>query len=177
MNWIDQIGGMLQQYTDPQNSSTANAEQDFDQVAGVAPREAVSSSLAEAFRSTDTPPFGNMLGSLFGQSNGSQRASILNTLLATAGPALLSGVLSRSGGLGNLGSLLQGGQPITPEVAQQVSPEAVQEIAHEAEKRDPGVVDRVSDFYAQHPTLVKGLGAAALAFMMKNMAGQKRGMF
>jgi len=177
MNWMDQLGGMLQQYTDPQGSAASNPEQDFDHAASVAPPEAVSSGLAQAFRSSDTPPFGNMLGSLFGQSSGSQRASILNTLLATAGPALLSGVLSRSGGLGQLGSLLQGGQPITPEVAQQIPPQAVEEIAHEAEKRDPSVVDKVSDFYAQHPTVVKGLGAAALAVMLKNMAGQKRGLF
>jgi len=177
MNWLDQIGGMLQQYTDPQGSANSNPEEDFDNVANVAPPEAVSSGLAHAFRASETPPFGNMLGSLFGQSNGSQRANILNTLLATAGPALLSGVLSRGGGLGHLGNLLQGGQPITPEVAQQIPPQAVEEIAHEAEKRDPSVVDRVSDFYAQHPTLVKGLGTAALAIMLKNMAGQKRGLF
>ena len=79
MNWMDQIGGMLQQYAN-QQPAAESAEQDFDNVANVAPREAVSSGLAGAFRSSDTPPFGNMLGQLFGQSNGSQRANVLNTL-------------------------------------------------------------------------------------------------
>ena len=175
MNWMDQIGGMLQGYAN--SGGSQNTEQDFDHVSNIAPPEALSPGLADAFRSSETPPFGNMLGSLFGDSNGTQRASILNTLLASAGPALLGGALSHSGILGQLGNLLHSGQPVTPEVAQQISPQAVEQIAHEAEKRDPSVVDRVSDFYAQHPTLVKGLGTAAIAMVLKNMAGQKRGMF
>jgi len=169
MSWMDQLGGMLQNYSGG-NLSYENAEQDFDHVATAAPPDVLSGSLADAFRSNETPPFGNMLGQMFGQSNGSQKANILNTLIATAGPALLS-----SGILGQLGNLVHSGQPVSPEVANQVSPQVVEQMAHEAEKRDPSIVDRVSDFYSQHPTLVKGLGAAALAYMMRNMAGQKRG--
>jgi hypothetical protein len=121
-----------------------------------------------------------MLGQMFGNSNGQQRANILNTLLATVGPALLSGALSRSGGgLGSLAGMFGGtGQPhITPDQADQISPQAVEEIAREAEQKDPSVIDRVSDFYAENPMLVKTLGAAALAIAMRGMAGQKRGMF
>ena len=169
MSWMDNLSGMLQNYSGG-NLGYENAEQDFDHVANAAPPEALSTSLADAFRSNETPPFGNMLGQLFGHSNGSQRANILNTLIATAGPALLS-----SGILGQLGGMFQSGQPVSPEVASQVDPKVVEQMAHEAEKRDPSVVDRVSDFYSQHPTLVKGLGAAALAYMMRGMAGQKRG--
>ncbi|MEJ7711338.1 MAG: hypothetical protein WKF84_16115 [Pyrinomonadaceae bacterium] len=47
---------------------------------------------------------------------------------------------------------------ITPEQAEQISPEEVQEIAAEAEQRDPSIVDRVSEVYAEHPTLIKTLG-------------------
>jgi hypothetical protein len=181
VNWLDQLGGVLQQYTGnaPQKSQES-AEQDFDQVSTVAPREAVAGGLADAFRSKDTPPFPNMVGDLFGRSDGTQRASILNSLLASAGPALLSGILSRQGGggLGSLAGMLGGGAThVTPEQAQQIPPQAVEEIAKEAEQRDPNVIDRVSDFYAEHPTLVKGLGAAALAIAMRGMANQKRGLF
>jgi hypothetical protein len=74
--------------------------------------------------------------------------------------------------------MLGGGtNQVTPEQAQQIPAEAVEEIAKQAEQHDPSVVDRVSDFYAEHPTLVKGLGAAALAIAMRGMASQKRGMF
>jgi hypothetical protein len=180
MSWFDDLGGLLQQYANA-NQPTQTTEQDFDQAAGVVPRDAMSQGLAEAFRSDQTPPFANMLGQLFGNSSGMQRANLLNTLLSVAGPALLSGALQRGGsgmggGLGQLGELLNRGQ-VSPQEAEQVSPQAVEELAREAEKRDPSVIDRVSDFYSEHPGLVKTLGAAALAVAMSGMAKQKRGLF
>ena len=87
MSWLDQLGGLLQQYAGS-GQATQTTEQDFDNAANVAPREAMSQGLAEAFRSDQTPPFANMLGQLFANSSGSQRASILNTLIAAAGPRL-----------------------------------------------------------------------------------------
>jgi hypothetical protein len=165
MDWLNQIGGMLQQYSSGAGSQSS-AEEDFDHLARNAPPQEVAHGLAESFRSSETPPFPNMLGQLFGNSNGSQRAGVLNTLLATAGPALLSSVLSRHGsGLGGLLGGLSGGQgqaQLTPEQAERIPPEAVKELAAEAEKKDPSVIDRVSDFYAQQPQVVKTLGAAAL---------------
>jgi hypothetical protein len=178
MNWLDEIGGLLQQYAGASSAQTpSSAENDFDQVASVAPRDAMAGGLADAFRSQETPPFPNMLSQMFGQSNGNQRANILNTLIAAAGPALLSGALSRQGGLGSLAGMLGGGTQITPEQADQVPPQAIEEMAREAEKNDPTIIDRVSDFYAENPMLFKTLGAAALAIAMRGMAGQKRGMF
>ena len=179
MNWLDTIGGVLQQYSSNTDNSHS-AERDFDRVSQVAPRQTLSSGIAEAFRSNQTPAWESMLGSLFRQSSGTQRADILNTLLATAGPALLSGVLTRGGSspLSGLAGILQGGERrITPEQAEQIPPEAVEEVAREAEKQDPTVVDRISDFYSEHPGLVKTLGAAALAVAMSRMAKQERGIF
>ena len=179
MSWFDQLGGMLQQYANA-GQPTNTTEQDFEQAATVAPRDAVSQGLAEAFRSDHTPPFPNMLGQLFGNSSGTQRASILNTLLSVAGPALLSGALQKGGGmsgvLGQLGGLLSGGQ-VSAQQAEQIPPQAVEELARQAEKHDPSIIDRVSDFYSEHPGLVKTLGAAALAVTMSGMAKQKRGLF
>ena len=170
------------------------ANDDFDQVAQQAPPTVVSQGVAEAFRSDRTPPFPNMLGQMFGQSDPNTRAGILNQLIAVAGPALLSGALSRGGGMGSgmsggigglLGGLLGGGggfsqsttSQITPEQASQVPPEAVEELAREAQQRDPDVISRVSDFAAQNPALVKGLGAVAVGIALKHLAGQKRGGF
>lgn len=181
MSWIDQLGGLLQQYSQGQHPHD-RAEQDYDQVSQVAPRDVMAGGLAEAFRSQQTPPFPNMLGQMFGQSNSHQRANILNMLLATAGPAILSQLMSRSGGggLGSLAGMLGGGGnnvQVTPEDAEQVSPQAVEELAREAEQKDPNVVDRISDFYAEHPTLVKGLGAVALGIAMNHLSKQKGGGF
>ena len=41
-----------------------------------------SIGLAAAFRSDQTPPFGQMVSRLFSQSGGQQQAGLLNTLLA-----------------------------------------------------------------------------------------------
>jgi hypothetical protein len=172
-------------------------DDDYDQVAQEAPPGVLSEGVAEAFRSDRTPPFPNMLGQLFGQSDPNARAGILNQLLAVAGPALMSrlfgsgggpggGMGSNSGGLaGMLGGLFNGwggadqADPphVTPEQASQVPAEAVEELAREAHQQDPDVISRVSDFAAQHPTLVKGLGAVAMGIALKHLAGQKRGGF
>ena len=66
---------------------------------------------------------------------------------------------------------------MSPQQAEQIPTEAVEQLAREAEQRDPSVIDRVSDFYSEHPGLVKTLGAAALAVAMSGMAKQKRGLF
>jgi hypothetical protein len=171
MDWLNDIGNILNQYSNSQPGQTPEtAEQDFDQVARAAPREAVSSGLAEAFRSDQTPAFGSMLGNMFGNSNGMVKAGILNTLIAAAGPQVLSAIFGGHGGAASPGQ-------ITPEQAERSPPGAVEQAAEEARKQDPSVIDRVSDFYAEHPTIVKTLGAAALGVAMNHLAKQKRGLF
>jgi hypothetical protein len=193
---MDQIGSMLQQYSgagaQQQQHQTgagtqpalAQVQDDFDKFAQAAPPDAVADGLAAAFRSEQTPPFPQMLGQLFGQSNGTQRASILNTLIGALGPTVLAQILARRGGAGGgggggigdlLGGLLGGGgQPqVTPEMAQRVPPEAVEELAQQAEQRDPSIVDMASNFYAEHPQLVKTLGAAALAIALAKIAQRR----
>ncbi|MDQ3648939.1 MAG: hypothetical protein M3458_01415 [Acidobacteriota bacterium] len=179
MDWMNQIGSMLQQYGGAQANQAPNTvDNDFDQFAQAAPRSAMSDGLAEAFRSDQTPPFPNMLSQLFGQSSGTQRAGILNTLMGALGPTIMSQVLSRVGGGGGAGlaGLLGGGQSeVTPEQAEQISPEAIQQIAAEAEQKDPSIIDRVSDFYSEQPALVKTLGAAALTVALAKIAQRQYG--
>lgn len=148
-----------------QSAATAlggNPEQQVDHVAQNAPEGALGQLLAGAFRSDQTPAFGNMVGELFGQSSGAQQAGLLNQLLATLGPAALAG--AAGGALGNL--LQPGATQVTPAQASQLTPAQVQEIAAHAEQAHPGVIDQIADFYAQHPTLVKTIGSAALAIAL-----------
>ncbi len=180
MDWMNQLGGMLQQYAGANaNQAPQTVRDDYDQFAQAAPQSAIAEGLSAAFRSDQTPPFGNMVAQMFGNANGQQRAGILNSLIAAAGPALLSQMLSRGGGgggLSGLAGLLGGGQQqVTPEQAEQVSPEAVQEIAAQAEQKDPSVVDQISNFYSEHPTLVKTLGGAALTIALAKIAQQQQG--
>lgn len=171
MDWMGKLGGILQQYggADP-NRAPSNVDDDFDQVTQAAPRDTISDALSTAFRSEQTPPFGDMLGQLFNQSGGQQKASILNTLIRTLGPTVVAQILARRGA-GGLAGMLGGGQPeVTPEMAEQVPPEAVQDIAAQAEKADPSIIDQLSDIYARQPTLIKVLGGAALTIALAKIA-------
>lgn len=153
--------GLLQQYANPGAASQGNAEQDFEQVSQTASPSHLAAGLAEAFRSNQTPPFAQMLSTLFSNSNGQQQAGILNHLLSAVGTGAASGIL---------GNLIPGGSQVTPEQAQQIPPNAVHQLAEQAEKSDPSIIERASSFYAEHPTLVKTLGAGSLAMIMSHMS-------
>jgi hypothetical protein len=65
---------------------------------------------------------------------------------------------------------------LTPEQAQKLSPEVVQQLATHAQNSNPSVVESLSHFYAQHTTLIKTLGGAALAVALAKVAErQSRG--
>ena len=186
------LGDILDQYA----SRPTSTEADFDHVAPQVSPEVLGDGIAEAFRSDQTPAFGNMVGQLFGNSDSSQRAGLLNQLIAAAGPAILAklggvlgsggagaGSLGSSGGsggglLGNvLGGLFGGGSKeapanISPADADRVTPDQVREMAEAAKQSDPSIMDRVGGFYAQHPELVKILGGAALAVALGRMANR-----
>ena len=161
---------MLKQYAGgsaPANE--ADVHQHFDQVSQSVPQSAMAEALSHAFRSDQTPAFGQMVSSMFSQSNGEQRAGMLNHLLAAVGP----GALSQIPGGSMLSGLLGGGNQITPEQAQNVSPEAVQQLASRAEQADPSIIEKASSFYAQHPTLVKSLGAGVMSIAMAKLASRR----
>lgn len=187
MNWMNELSGLLQQYQGAQPAQAPDTiDDDFDQIAQAAPQPAIADGLAEAFRSEQTPDFGLMTANLFDNSNPQQRAGLLNTLLRYAGPAILSKVLSGGGGSGSasgggglsdLINIFRGGgqQEVTPEMAEQIPPDAVKEIAEKAQNENPSIIDRISDFYAEHPTLVKSLGAAALTVALSKIAQKQYG--
>lgn len=149
---------------------TDRVEQDFDHIAQNAPAEEVSQGLTEAFRSDQTPPFGQMVGQLFGRADTQQRTGMLNQLLGGVGPSIIGSLL----GSGVLGGLLNRStdQPaqLTPEQVEQLDPQQVQEIASRAEQDNPGIIEKMSEFYAENPTLVKTLGGAALAIVLGKIA-------
>jgi hypothetical protein len=126
--------------------------------------QSLAGGLAQAFRSDQTPPFPQMLSTLFSNSDGQQRAGLLNQLLASAGPGLLASALP------SLSGILKGGSQITAEQAQQVPTESIQHLAEHAEKSNPSIVDQVSGFYSEHPKVVQALGAGALAMIMSHIS-------
>ena len=169
MGWSDALNGILQRYTGAgggTGAAPADAHEDFQRVAQAAPQDVASAGVEQAFRSDRTPPFPQMVSQMFGQADPNQRAGMLNQLLANIGPSVLSSVAG--GALGNLMGAEQA--RVTPEQANQVSPDQVQELAAKAEQQNPGIVERMGDFYAEHPTLVKAIGGAALAIALGHMA-------
>ena len=173
MDWTDQVGNMLKQYT-PGGAAAQPAPDvhaHFDQVAKAAPTSVIADGLAAAFNSDKTPAFGQMLSSLFSNSTGDQKVGMLNQLLTSVSPGILTQILSGAGLAGLLGA---GKTQLTPDQAQKLSPEVVQQLATHAQSSNPSVVESVSNFYAQHPTLVKTLGGAALTVALAKIAERQR---
>jgi hypothetical protein len=166
---------ILKQYADPTGIQTDRVDAHFDEVAQQSNPNDLSGGIAAAFRSDATPPFGQMVGDLFGRSDPQQRAGILNQILQTVGPGVLAslggGVLGRV--LGGAGASSGATPTITPAQAAQVSPADAAAIAAHAEQHDGSIVDKAGEFYAQHPVLVKSLGAAALAIVLGRMHSQR----
>ncbi|MDO5653226.1 MAG: hypothetical protein Q4G39_03900 [Brachymonas sp.] len=147
------------------NSNNQSSQTDaLNQAAQQVPADVLGRGLAEAFRSEQTPEIGNMVGQLFGQSDGKQQAGVLNTIIGSLGPAAAAAL---AGGV--LNNILGGGrdQQITPEQAAQLTPQQVQDVVNEANANNPDIADKLADFYANNKTLVNTLGglAASIALM------------
>src|SRR6478672_2878732 len=67
MSWVGQVGALLKQYTSGGAAAAPapDVHAHFDQVAEAAPSGAIAEGLAAAFRSDQTPAFGQMLSTLF----------------------------------------------------------------------------------------------------------------
>ena len=166
MAWMNAIGGILEKYTntDPSQASQ-DAHQHFDAVAQAVPQNVLAQGLSAAFNSDQTPAFSQMVANLFNQSTPEQKAGMLSQLLASAGPEVTSLLASKG-----LSGLVNNSGQVNAQAASQISPDVVAEVASHAQKQNPSVVDTVSGFYAQHPTLVKTLGAAALSIAMAKIS-------
>ena len=161
---LSQYAGSAQ----PQADTAAH----FDAAAQQASPGALGGALAAMFRSSATPAFGQQIGDLFNRSNPAQQAGLLNQILQSVGPSALGAAGGVLGGLlGTAGTA--GAMPtITPQQASQLSPADVQAIATHAEQQNPSNIDRAGAFYAEHPTLVKSLGVAALAMTMSHLSNR-----
>jgi hypothetical protein len=171
MGILDSLNDVLKSYSGGGAQNTTDAVAHFDQAAQAVPQNMIADGLAAVFRSNQTPDFGNLVSQLFSNSTGEQKAGILNHLLASGGPS----VLTQLAGGGVLSELLgAASNGVTPDQAQTVSPELVQQLAAHAESKDPSIVDRASEFYAQHPTLIKTLGSAAMSIALARLAERQK---
>jgi hypothetical protein len=164
--------GILDSLESLAGGGASSSEEDaFDRAASSVPHATMAESLAHAFNSDQTPPFEQMLGGLFGNSDPDQKAGLLNQILGSLPPGTVTQILG-SMGAGGLAGAMSGGY-VTPGQAQEISPEAVQDFARAAAKKDPSIVDMAAGFYAQHPTLVKALGTGALALIVSKVSSRR----
>lgn len=170
------LGGLLQQYLGGAAAAPAeDIEDHFTQAAQNASPDLLRDGLSALLRSDRTPAFGQIAGQLFGQANPNQQAGMLNQLIGALGSGGLASLLGGAGGAGLagvLGQMMQGGAApqLSPDQASALTPDQVQVIAAKAEQQNPGIIDQMSAFYAEHPTLVKTLGSAALSIALAKMA-------
>lgn len=162
MALFDSLKGVLAQYV-AGTASPDDAAGHFQQVAQHSDAGTLSDGIAEAMRSDQTPPFAQMMTHLFTHGSTEQKAGMLNTLLSAASPELRAQLSSLLPSLGSAGT-------VSPSQAESVSPDVVGSVAQRVEQHNSGVIDQMSGFYAQHPTLVKSLGTAAMIIAMRRIA-------
>lgn len=163
MGFLSSLSALAKQF-----ASGEAGNEHFDQVAQNVPQQSLANGIASMLGSGGSGNFGQMASQLFNGGDPAQKSGMLNMLLASAGPAVLSQFM---GGGGGLSGLLKGGQTtIPPEQAAQVSPDEVKQLAEQVHAQHGGIADQLGSFYAQHPALVKTLGAAALGLVVNHLA-------
>jgi hypothetical protein len=165
------VSSVLQQYaTETGVYSIEKVEQDFVQVTQQVPTEQVTSGLSEAIRSEQTPPFDQMVGQSFEQGDAKQRAGMLNHLIDGASPSVVNTLVQN--GVPHAALRAIDGQPrtVTPELAEQLHPGLVQQVAFDAQQENPDVIDRISNLYAEDPSLVKTLDGGTLSVALSKIA-------
>ena len=162
MALLDEVKGMLAQYA-AGNTPSGDAGAHFQQLAQSLDSGTLAQGIAAAIRSDSTPPFAQIISQLFASGSGDQKTAMLNTLLSSVSPEQRAQLSNLIPGLGSNATA-------TSAQAASIAPSAVQTLAQHAEKNDGAVIDKMSTLYAQHPTLVKTLGAAAMAIAMRKIA-------
>lgn len=161
MGLLDSMKDILAQYTS--GAGTENAEADFHKLAATADPGTLAHGIAEVIRSDQTPPFAQIVSQLFANASSDQKAAMVNALLAAV-PAEQRGPLTAMLGESSPGTGSSGA------AASQPSNDTIASLARRAEETGSGVVEAMSNFYAQHPTLVKTLGTAAMMIAMRKIA-------
>ena len=162
MDILSQYAG--QALSDGQPQAQHSTHEDFSQVASQAPPELLGGGIAQALEG-GAGGFESSIAKLFENSDPQQRTGLLQRLIQAAGPAVLA---SFAGGA--LSHLAQPGAQAQQADADAITPAQAGELAAAAKQSNPGIVSELGSFYSQHPTLVKTLGAAALALAMSHMA-------
>jgi len=162
MSFLNQIGGLISQYAGGLGATShEEAQNHYDEVARVVPKDVLGSVIGPALSSLATSEVAEkVLGSANAMSE-EQRGGLVQNLInsfASSG----TDVPSLLGQLGINQSIAD-----SPETA---TAEDVAKLAEHAHANDPGVFQSAMSFYAEHPELVKALGPVAISAIIKKLA-------
>ena len=169
MSLMDDLGNLARQFASG-NASEADVHNAFDRAAPSVPQGSLATALSHTFQSDQTPPFEQMVANLFQNSSPEQKAG--RPQPARCGTRSRTPRVARFGG--RPGRDPHSGGNVSPQQAQSVTPQQVQVLAQQAAAKNPSIVDAAAGFYAQHPTLVKTIGAGALALLMSRLSASRR---
>ena len=171
MSRKNDVSAVLQQYAAETGvHSVQKVERDFVTIAWHVPAEHVTTGLAEAMHSEQTPPFEDMVGDSFERGDEGLRAAMLKQLLDGASPAVVKPLIDD----GLLPREANGSEhpavPVDGELARKLDTDVVRRIAREAAREDPAVIVRMSEFFAEDPSAGRTLGGVALSVALNKIA-------
>jgi hypothetical protein len=166
MSFLDQIGGVLQQYANgtPPGATRAQSHADYDKIAAAVPADTLASVIGPALGSLGGPQVRERIQNSAAEMSPRQRGDFMQTLLN----GLQSSGVDLGGLLGQLG--------VNPAVAQRpqdATPGDVATVAAHAQTERPAVFNQAMEFYARHPTLVKVLGTLAMVKIAQQLSGPR----
>ena len=166
MDFMQQLGGLLNQYAGGGATDKQQARNDFDQVAGLVPKDLLGSLIGPALSSLGGDQVQERVRNAASEMTPQERGGLLGTLLGGL----------RSSGV-DLGQFLSGlginaGVADRPE---QASPDDIAKVATRTKEMNPTLFERAMSFLAENPALVKVLGAAVITLVMKNLVSKSGG--
>jgi hypothetical protein len=164
MSFLDQIGSILNQYQGGAMPSREDAHAHYDEIAKSVPTDVLAQSIGPALESMDTAHLKDKITQAAAQMTPEQRSAFLQQILAGLG------------GAGGLGAVLTraGASPSLAQDPTTATPQDVGSVAAYAKEHQPELFRRATEFYAQHPTLVKVLGTVAIASIARRLMGGSR---
>jgi len=161
MAFLDQIGGLLEQYSAGSNVTREQAHNDYDTIASAVPGHVLGSVIGPALSSLGRDEVHERILNSATEMTPSIRGQFFDTLLNAIG----------SNG-GNVASILNqlGIDQSVMNRPQQASPEDVAKVAAHAQQTHPDAFNQAMSFFKQHPTLVKVLGTMAIAKIAQQLS-------
>ncbi|WPB58790.1 hypothetical protein [Xylophilus sp. GOD-11R] len=126
--------------------------------------ETIQKLLASALNSDQTPPTGQTLSRLFDKADAPQKAGLLSEVLGAIDPKALAGLAG-----GAFQALAATGGTVTPAQAARFTPQQVAQLADGAAQAEPGIIERVSKFCAEHPTMLSLIGTSVMAVVANSL--------